>query len=1151
MSAIAAFAMPLQVHIETLSKGSLFRKARFKVKSVTIQFVSTMTIGDARKMVASVSGVSAAELDALQYDLYLPTPYNGQLPRFLGDGDDDATTLFALGLRRMHRLEFKPNLRPEVPPLQAKQQQMLGAYALFEAGLKLEDDGDFTAAAFKFKQAADAGIVNGLYRLGRLVEEGAGIERDLGAALRLYQAAAKGGVYDAARHLGDIYFSGREADGLAPNHFAGLQCWLLAVQLSDGEDGDAAFSLGCTFHTGIEGFLAPDLDQAVNFYQLAVAANNVPACSNLGFCHFQGYGTEQNYATAVAFFQRGSDLDCVESTFMLAICFELGRGVKEDLAMANKLYRKLANMNLVDGAVSDNCAIMVAKAVCHQRGFGVPPSATNALARLHQAVAGVTSDANLDAELLLHFACIWAMFKLGELYWNGAGVPVDANKAVVWFDRAAQLGHLDAQAYLSVIRAATSRTKLDGDTYERLGSSTISYARAAPQPQRTAERRKLSFAPAASFWYDVVVADDAATEQVSWPRFSSAVFCELLAPNHVDWPSWRQIEQRVRAMFDANNDGEVSFDEYEQTTSQRQQTVLAMCMSLLGSGKAASGGAASKAATAATAATTTSAADRQLVDRIAGKSNAKFEEAVAVAAKQPDAVMEIVASVGGAMAASQVFATLSVVADCSGAIALVLGIAAAVVRAHFAAGANDQRVKRLCERLDSLSGVLPQVLAFVRERASPKSVDTIEALKRPLEHLVVAMRSAEAAVAAWHAVSVCKGKEKIALLKRWVKRTANATAHADRLDDAHRGIGDALQSITTASALRTAINTSAWADEDEQDKAAWLGDLLQRDAEFKQALSADVSELKGDLRKMGTNLEQIMSTHIVMINSLEEMHKKFDAFVELVRTRGLPTDVPLVQPAAAQAAAPAAAATTPPPASAGAPDALRRRRSDAVLPAASSPSKPHAVFQCSLCTSSYALEADLKFHTQKRHGNGATPPGTPPAVYPVRTAGTPPAGSGSGGYANPHMLADARKSASSSQVVRRTGSTAAVAVLTSPAAGDVSAAAPLARTSQHRPLARSGGTAAWSVLFAADKTMATTAECAQALIAFGVRDRTIFVAADGKPMMKAQMQSIAAAAVSEIDLDDSGTITKDELEHVLGETTLGDWLRAFVGAQHA
>ncbi len=89
------------------------------------------------------------------------------------------------------------------------------------------------------------------------------------------------------------------------------------------------------------------------------------------------------------------------------------------------------------------------------------------------------------------------------------------------------------------------------------------------------------------------------------------------------------------------------------------------------------------------------------------------------------------------------------------------------------------------------------------------------------------------------------------------------------------------------------------------------------------------------------------------------------------------------------------------------------------------------------------------------------------------------------------------------------------------------------------------------MLFAADKTVATTAECTQALIAFGVRDRTIFVATDGKPMMKAQMQSIAAAAVSEIDLDDSGTITKDELEHVLGETTLGDWLRAFVGAQHA
>jgi hypothetical protein len=155
-----------------------------------------------------------------------------------------------------------------------------------------------------------------------------------------------------------------------------------------------------------------------------------------------------------------------------------------------------------------------------------------------------------------------------------------------------------------------------------------------------------------------------------------------------------------------------------------------------------------------------------------------------------------------------------------------------------------------------------------------------------------------------------------------------------------------------------------------------------------------------------------------------------------------------------------------------APDAVRRPRPDAAQPVAA---KSAGLFKCSLCTSSYALEADLKFHTQKRHG-------------------TPPARS------------------------------------------------PLEKTSQ-QPLARS-----WSTLFPAfpaDKTAATTAECAQALIAFGVRDRGIFTV-NGTPMTKAQMQSVAAAAAAEIDVDDSGTITLDELEHVLGATTLSDWLRTFV-----
>jgi hypothetical protein len=92
---------------------------------------------------------------------------------------------------------------------------------------------------------------------------------------------------------------------------------------------------------------------------------------------------------------------------------------------------------------------------------------------------------------------------------------------------------------------------------------------------------------------------------------------------------------------------------------------------------------------------------------------------------------------------------------------------------------------------------------------------------------------------------------------------------------------------------------------------------------------------------------------------------------------------------------------------------------------------------------------------------------------------------------------------------------------------------------------------AWSTLFPAfpvDKTAATTAECTQALIAFGVRDRGIFIV-NGTPMTKAQMQSAAAAAAAEIDLDDSGTITLNELEHVLGArqaTALSEWLRTLV-----
>jgi TPR repeat protein len=904
----ASFALPLKVHIEKQSKGSLFRgRGGSKIKSVNVKFQSTTTISEARKLVATLSNIGDDELKSQRYDLFLPAPYDGKAPRFLGDESDQQTTLVALALRKNDLLEFKPR-PPSTTTDRIIEQHIAGAMLLYKQAEDAEARKEFADAAVLWKQAADAGVVNALYKLGLLFEYGDGVAMNLPTAIALYVKAAEAGVAEAASQLGFIYFYGKNG-ALERDYLAGLQFWLLAVQLSEGKDSEALFALGCRFHVGVPGVTKPNLEQAVRFYAMAAAANSSSACSNLGFCHYQGFGTDQNYAAAVAFFRRGMQLKSTEATFMLAICYELGRGVQLDTATASQLYGQVASQRIVNGEESDNCAIQVAKAVCLERGFGgTQQNYARALELLLQAVRDIETYAkSTDDGLELHFAVIWAMFKLGELYWNGRAVPVNVQQAVYWFDRAAQLGHLDARASLDVIRVATSRQKLESDTYERLGSvfvsATMSFGggnHTAAQRTDNATRRKklLRFAPAAAFWFDIIVAgggggggddddDDTRLQQVSWPRFSSALFCELLAPQRIDWQRWCHIEQQVRAIFDTNNDGEVSFEEYDTATATRQQTILQICMSLLQASEIVIGVKAKNDNNSNTTknkgATRGDSSDRLLIEQIAGFVGAKFEDAVSHAVKEPEAVMLILDELSAAAAASKLFGSLSVVADCSGAIAVVLGIAAVIVEAHMTAVANDQRIQRLCKRVESMQAVLEQVRRFVQEQATPSSADTIEALKRPLEHLVVAMRGVEAAASAWRAISASNGKGKVVQLKRWMKRTVNASAHADRLDESHRAVSDAIDSITAVSSMRAAINTSRWESEDEQDKSAWLEQLLQRDAEFKEALASDMSGLQDDLRSMGKGIEAVLTQQLGRVfESVDLLTKKMDQVIDFL-----------------------------------------------------------------------------------------------------------------------------------------------------------------------------------------------------------------------------------------------------------------------------
>lgn len=94
---------------------------------------------------------------------------------------------------------------------------------------------------------------------------------------------------------------------------------------------------------------------------------------------------------------------------------------------------------------------------------------------------------------------------------------------------------------------------------------------------------KKTFAnPAATcFWEQRIEGLEQSNGQVLWADFSAATF-NSLTPLGIDKESWLAIEPTVRARFDTNSDGTISWDEYNRATSQpHPMTIIELCQQLL------------------------------------------------------------------------------------------------------------------------------------------------------------------------------------------------------------------------------------------------------------------------------------------------------------------------------------------------------------------------------------------------------------------------------------------------------------------------------------------------------------------------------------------------------------------------------------------
>ena len=132
--------------------------------------------------------------------------------------------------------------------------------------------------------------------------------------------------------------------------------------------------------------------------------------------------TKKGDKQALKLFKRAAKLGSANAEYGIGLCYQLGRGVGENLRKANDWYEKAAQNGQVDAQFKLGYSYL--------NGRGVK-------ANVEQALFWYTKAADQGD--------IPTMTRLAYMYDTGDGLPSNEEQALVWYERAAQAGDLWSQ----------------------------------------------------------------------------------------------------------------------------------------------------------------------------------------------------------------------------------------------------------------------------------------------------------------------------------------------------------------------------------------------------------------------------------------------------------------------------------------------------------------------------------------------------------------------------------------------------------------------------------------------------------------------------------------------------------------------------------
>lgn len=324
----------------------------------------------------------------------------------------------------------------------------------YQTGMAAYTNREYGKAAYYFELAANRGSADGQFWLGNCHRYGLGVKQSASQAVSLYEKAARQG-HSAAQcwygasfceqleypEFSDIFIakSSRNDNGTA------IRWW---KKSADQGNAQAMFFLGRVYEYDSE-YISANKKLAASWYAKAARLGHEKAAENLDFLKDM---------TDFDDFERAAKRGDAQAQYDLGVCYDLGRGVKENRKKAEAWLKKASSRGCAkaeqylkaiqtfeEGKHYANGGRSMNAAAC----FFEAAEAGHAKAQYYLGEMSLSHSTQQDAvrwyELAARQGHAEAQYRLGECYYEGFGVEKDAAQSEYWFRKAANLGHTRAQ----------------------------------------------------------------------------------------------------------------------------------------------------------------------------------------------------------------------------------------------------------------------------------------------------------------------------------------------------------------------------------------------------------------------------------------------------------------------------------------------------------------------------------------------------------------------------------------------------------------------------------------------------------------------------------------------------------------------------------